>query len=50
MYDIDARVASADVEAWQKQDMANPVLLRSALQEALKERCHLSLHAIPSET
>jgi uncharacterized protein (TIGR03435 family) len=50
MYDIDARVASEDVEAWQKQDMANPVLLRSALQETLKERCHLSLHAIPSET
>ena len=30
MYDIDARVALADVEAWQKQDMAYPVLLKSA--------------------
>jgi uncharacterized protein (TIGR03435 family) len=49
MYDIDARVALADVEAWQKQDMAYPVLLKSALQETLKVRCHLSLHVIPSE-
>lgn len=49
MYDIDTRVASEDVEAWQKQDKANPALLRSALQATLKERCHLTLHTVPSQ-
>lgn len=49
MYDIDARIAPEDVEAWRKQDMAHPpVLLRGALREMLKERCHLALHPLPS--
>jgi uncharacterized protein (TIGR03435 family) len=48
-YNIEARVADRDMPEWQKQSPVNPMLLRSALQAALKERCKLSLHEIPSE-
>jgi len=41
-YEFNARVAQADVTAWQSQKHYN--LLRSALRNALKERCKLVIH------
>ena len=43
-YDINARVADADVEAWKEVLYQNSDLLHSALQSILKERCKLALH------
>ena len=44
-YDIDARVAPADVAAWQQaQDGVDSELLHSALQAVFKERFKLALH------
>ena len=42
-YAIDARISPEDIEAWQKQGPERS-MLRSALQQMLKERCHLVLH------
>ena len=42
-YAIDARIAPEDLGAWQKPD-PDRSMLRSALQQMLKERCKLVLH------
>ena len=42
-YDIDAKVAESDLPVWRAQGRENPLLML-ALQEALRERCHLALH------
>ena len=42
-YDIDAKVAPEDIAAWQHQGRDNE-MLRSMLQAALRERCHLQIH------
>lgn len=42
-YAIDARIAPEDLGAWQKPD-PDRNMLRSALQQMLKERCRLVLH------
>lgn len=47
-YAIDARVAQADLKAWQSQS-SDHELLRSALRAALKERCKLAIHEQPSK-
>jgi uncharacterized protein (TIGR03435 family) len=47
-YDIDARVAAADLTAWQHQSSQHE-LLRSAIRAALKERCKLAVHEEPSK-
>jgi uncharacterized protein (TIGR03435 family) len=47
-YAIDARVAQADLKAWQGQS-GNHELLRFALRAALKERCKLAIHDRPSQ-
>jgi uncharacterized protein (TIGR03435 family) len=46
-YDISARVASADLKAWQNQSRQHE-LLRSAMRAALKERCKLAIHEQPA--
>jgi uncharacterized protein (TIGR03435 family) len=51
-YDIDARVAPEDAAAWQQaQDgyHLDSVLLHSAWQAVLRERCNLALHITPVE-
>lgn len=48
-YDVDARVASKDVLAWSAQKGIHRELLDEAMRIALKERCKLALHIIPSE-
>jgi uncharacterized protein (TIGR03435 family) len=47
-YDINARVAQADLKAWQHQSSQHE-LLRSAMRAALKERCKLAIHEEPSQ-
>ena len=47
-YDINARVAKADLNAWQHQNSQHE-LLRSAIRAALKERCKLAAHEEPSK-
>lgn len=47
-YDIDARVAQADLQAWQNQSSQHE-LLRSAMRAALADRCRLALHEEPSQ-
>jgi uncharacterized protein (TIGR03435 family) len=47
-YDINARVADADLKAWQSQNKQHE-LLRSAMRSALGERCKLAIHEEPSE-
>jgi uncharacterized protein (TIGR03435 family) len=50
LYDIDARVAEADVPAWQRaQDGVDSELLQSAMQGVLRERFKLALHMTPIE-
>jgi uncharacterized protein (TIGR03435 family) len=49
MYDIDARVAESDIEAWQKVQGQNSDLLRSALKSVLRERFKLVLDETPIE-
>jgi uncharacterized protein (TIGR03435 family) len=46
-YDFNARVAQADIKAWQSQKHYE--LLRSSLRNALKERCKLAIHEEPLE-
>lgn len=48
-YDINARVADADVAAWKEVLYQNSGLLRSAMQSMLKERFKLELHRTPIE-
>lgn len=47
-YDIEGRVNLLDLLKWHNQSPTHE-LLRSALQAALRERCHLALHQIPSD-
>ncbi len=47
-YDIDAKVAAQDVDRWGQQDRRH-LLLSSALQDMLKERCHLAAHRAQRE-
>jgi len=47
-YEINARVANEDLEAWQHQG-PNRELLHSALRAMLKERCKLVVHLQPKE-
>jgi uncharacterized protein (TIGR03435 family) len=47
-FDIDARVSESDLAAWQNQGSRHE-LLRSAMQDLLKERCKLAIHAQPTE-
>jgi uncharacterized protein (TIGR03435 family) len=47
LYNVDARVSSADLEAWQKQGSQHE-LLRAAVRAALKERFKLAIHEQPS--
>jgi uncharacterized protein (TIGR03435 family) len=48
-YDVDARIAAKDIAAWSAQNERNHERFRDALRSALKERCKLALHAVPSE-
>jgi uncharacterized protein (TIGR03435 family) len=45
LYDIDARVASAELPRWQQQDRSHE-LLSQMLRTALEERCHLVMHHV----
>jgi uncharacterized protein (TIGR03435 family) len=47
-YVINARVSDADQDAWRKQSNRHE-LLRSAMQDLLRERCKLVLHELPTE-
>jgi uncharacterized protein (TIGR03435 family) len=47
-FDVDARVSSSDLAAWHNQSSRHE-LLRSAMQELLKERCKLVIHSQPAE-
>jgi len=47
-YDIEAKVAPADVAEWQKQAPQN-LMLQAMLQQMLAERCKLAVHRIPAE-
>jgi uncharacterized protein (TIGR03435 family) len=47
-YVINARVSDADREAWRNQSNHHE-LLRSAMQDLLKERCQLVIHEQPTE-
>ena len=46
-YDIEAKVAPADVAEWQKQGPQN-LMLQAMLQQMLAERCKLTVHRIPA--
>jgi uncharacterized protein (TIGR03435 family) len=46
-YDFAARIAQADIKAWQAQKHYE--LLRSALRNALRDRCKLAIHEEPVE-
>lgn len=48
LYEIDARVADEDLDAWQHQGLGRE-LLHSALQNVLKERCKLVIHMQPKD-
>ena len=47
-YFINARVSAADMGAWRNQSVHHE-LLRSAMQDLLKERCQLVIHKQPGE-
>ena len=46
-YDIEAKVAPADVAKWQKQAPQN-LMLQAMLQQMLADRCKLAVHRIPA--
>jgi uncharacterized protein (TIGR03435 family) len=50
-YDIEAKVAPADLAAWQKQGLTldQKDMLRAMLRTALEERCKLVVHLAPAE-
>jgi uncharacterized protein (TIGR03435 family) len=48
-YDINAKVAPQDLDAWTHQGFAEPVVLHAMLLSMLEDRCHLQLHTIPAE-
>lgn len=47
-YDFDGVVSKSDVQSWQNQGPKRE-LLRSALRNALKDRCKLRIHETPAE-
>ena len=47
-YDIEAKVAPADIAEWQKQGPQNK-MLQAMLQQMLAERCKLKVHSIPAQ-
>lgn len=53
IYDVEARVAPEDQAIWQQayagRDFEDSELLRSAIREALKERCKIAVHVTPVE-
>lgn len=49
LYDIDAKVAGADVPEWRKQNMMHKEMLQAMLQAALADRCKLVVHRVPAE-
>jgi len=50
-YDINAKVSSADLPAWQKQgsSLEQEKIFRTMLQSMLADRCKLVVHRIPNE-
>jgi len=48
-YDIDAKVASQDLDAWTHQSLAEPAVMRAMLLSMLADRCHLQIHTNPAE-
>ncbi|HEV2619011.1 MAG TPA: TIGR03435 family protein [Acidobacteriaceae bacterium] len=48
-YDIDARVAPADMAAWQKQGPGKE-MLSAMLRSMLEERCKIAVHWVPGQT
>ena len=48
-YDINARVAPQDIDAWAHQSVAEPTVMRAMLLSMLEERCHLQVHMVPAE-
>jgi uncharacterized protein (TIGR03435 family) len=50
-YDINARVSSSDLMAWQQQGntLEHQELFRAMLQSMLADRCKLVVHRIPAE-
>jgi len=51
LYDIDAKVAEADITDWEKQgvQLDQKLLLREMLQSLLAERCHLAFRRVPAQ-
>jgi uncharacterized protein (TIGR03435 family) len=49
LYNVDARVADADLKVWQAQDGKFTSVVRSALQDALTERCGLTVKVTSAE-
>ena len=47
-YDIEAKVAAADIPKWQKQGPENK-MLQAMLQQLLAERCKLTMHRVPAQ-
>jgi uncharacterized protein (TIGR03435 family) len=48
-YDINAKVAPQDLNAWTHQDFADPAVMHAMLYSMLVDRCHLEMHAVPAE-
>jgi len=48
-YDINAKVAPQDLDAWTHQSLAEPTVMRAMLLSMLVDRCHLQLHTVPAE-
>lgn len=48
-YDINAKVAPANLDAWTHQSEVEPAVLHAMLLSMLVDRCHLQVHVIPAE-
>src|SRR6185437_15996496 len=48
-YDINAKVGPQELDAWTRQDPAEPAVMRSMLLSMLIDRCHLQFHTMPAE-
>ena len=48
-YDINAKVAPQDLDAWTHQSLAEPTVMRAMLLSMLEDRCHLQMHTVPAE-
>jgi uncharacterized protein (TIGR03435 family) len=49
-YDIQARVAPADMAEWQKQGRQGGEMLSAMLRSMLEDRCKLAVHWVPGQT